>query len=190
MLYLSSQERGRTMLKSIPALLAALCLAIVVGGCDGILGATDGETDFSVEVASETLDAGAVGIEEIDQGQYGDIVEGTRDVLRDKEAYASFWERLHADRTPVPDRPEVNFENKIVVAVVLGQRPTGGYSAGIDEVLATESGGQIQVRFTEVVPGEECGVTQALTSPYALVAVEAQDEEVEFSGSTETRSCR
>lgn len=177
------------MLERFPVVFTALCLLVVFGGCDGITGATDEAPDFSVEMTKETLDTGAVNVDEIEGGQYGDIVEGTQDVLRDEEAYASFWERLHTDRNSVPDRPEVNFETEIVVAVVLGQRPTGGYSVGIDEVLTTESGGQIQVQFTESVPGDECGVTQALTSPYVLVAIEAQNEEVEFSGSEETRSC-
>lgn len=177
------------MLKRLSVVFTALCLLVVPGGCDGITGATDEKPDFSVEMATETLDTGAVNVDKIEGGQYGDIVEGTQDVLRDEDAYASFWERVHADRTPVPDRPEVDFDNKIVVAVVLGQRPTGGYGVGIDEVLTTENGGQIQVRFTEAVPGDECGTIQVLTSPYVLAAVEAQDEEVEFSGSEETRSC-
>jgi hypothetical protein len=189
MLYLGSQAPRRVAFARRPVLLAALGFALVAGGCDAISGAIGGTDDFPVERATETLHTGAVAVDEIDQGQYGDIVEGTRTVLRDDDAYASFWKQLYADRTPLPDRPTVDFENKIVIAVVLGQRPTGGYSARIDEALATESGGQIQVRHTEVVPGEECGVTLALTSPYVLAAVEAQDEEVEFSGSEKTRSC-
>lgn len=171
------------------ATLAAICLIVVLGGCDGIAGATDGESNFSVELASETLDTGAVRVDEIDGGQYGDIVEGTQDVLRDEEAYASFWERLHADQNSVPDRPEVDFGAQIVVAVVLGERPTGGYSVGIDEVLASESREELEVRFTESVPGGECVATQVLTSPYVLATVETQSGNVTFNGTEETRSC-
>lgn len=189
MQYLGFQGRGRTTLERLSVAFTALSLLVVAGGCDGIMGAADDGPDFSVEMTTETLDTGTVNVGALGGGQYGDIVEGTQEVLRDEEAYASFWERLHTDRTPVPDRPEVDFESKIVVAVVLGQRPTGGYSVGIDEVLTTESGGQIQVRVTETVPGDGCGVTQALTSPYVFVAIEAQNEKVEFSGSKETRSC-
>jgi hypothetical protein len=188
MQYFGLQGCGRTTLGRFSVVFTALSLLVVVGGCDGIIGATDGESDFSIEVVNQTLDTGAVNVDEIDGGQYGDIVEGTQEVLRDEDAYASFWNQLHTSRTPVPDRPEVDFENAVVVAVVLGQRPTGGYGVGIDEVLTTESGGQIQVRFTEVVPGDEGGTIQVLTSPYVLAAIEAQDEEVQFSGSKETRS--
>lgn len=189
MLHLGSQDRGQTLLAHGPALLAAFGLALVLGGCDGISGATDGPPNFSVELATETLNTGAVTVGEIEQGQYGDIVDGTQEVLRDEDAYASFWEELHADQGSVPDRPAVDFDTQVVVAVVLGQRPTGGYSVEIDEVLATESGGQNQVRFTESVPGDECGTIQVLTSPYVLATVETQGGDVTFSGSKETRSC-
>ncbi|MFB6278360.1 MAG: protease complex subunit PrcB family protein [Salinibacter sp.] len=189
MLHLGSQDRRRTLFAHGPVLLAAFGLALVLGGCDGMPGTTDGTPNFSVELATETLNTGAVTVEEIGQGQYGDIVEGTQEVLRDKDAYASFWRQLHADQSSVPDRPAVDFDTQIVVAVVLGQRPTGGYGVEIDEVLATESGGQIQVRFTESVPGDECGTFQVLTSPYVLATVKTQGGDVTFSGSEETRPC-
>jgi len=189
MLHLGSQDRGRTLVAHGAVLLAAFCLVLVLGGCDGIFGATDETPNFSVELATETLNTGAVTVEEIDRGQYGDIVDGTQEVLRDEDAYASLWRRLYADQDSVPDRPAVDFDTQIVVAVVLGQRPTGGYGVGIDEVLTTESGGQIQVRFTESVPGDECGTIQVLTSPYVLAVVETESGDVTFAGSEETRPC-
>lgn len=172
------------------SLLGVLVALLAMGGCDGIFsfGAQD-DLDYSVEVPFENLGNGAVQVENIDQGQYGDIVEGTQSVFRDEEAYASFWKRLHADRTPIPTRPEVDFESKVVVALVLGQRPSGGYSARVDDALASENGQKIQVKYTEQAPGDGCAVTGALTSPYALVAVEAEMEEFSFSKSKETRSC-
>jgi len=174
--------------RPVSALLTILLLT-VVGGCNGIVDGTDDRARFATEVATETLNAGAVNVDQIDQGQYGDIVEGTQTVLRTEEAYASFWERLHADRSSVPERPSVDFGEEEVVAIVLGQRPSGGYSVAIDEVLANDAGSQILVRFTEAVPGDECGVTLALTSPYVLATVEAQQEDFTFEGAEETRSC-
>lgn len=171
-----------------PILLATLLL-IVVGGCNGGVNGTDDGPNFTTEVATETLNTGAVNVDQIEKGQYSDLVEGTQAVLRDEEAYAAFWERLHADRDSVPERPGVDFDEEVVVAIVLGQRSTGGYSVEIDEVLTSAAGGTIQVRFTEAVPGEDCFVTQALTSPYVLVTVKAQDEDFTFEGAEETRSC-
>lgn len=168
----------------------AILLLVGTGGCDSIsfLGGKE-RAEFSVDVDYEAIESGAVNVEQIDRGQYGNIVEGTRSVLRTQEAFASFWERLHADRETTPPRPEVDFDSQVVVAIVLGERSTGGYGTEIDEVLASEEGETIQVQYTEVGPGEGCVVTQVLTSPYVLVAVEAQRAEFTFSRSAETRSC-
>lgn len=161
----------------------------VLGGCDGLGGQGETAAQFSEPVTTETLSEGSVNVDQIDKGQYGSIVEGTVRVLRDENAFSSFWTTLHADAGTVPERPEVDFASRVVVAVVMGQRPTGGYSVEIDEVLGSEEGDQIQVRYTEGVPEEGCAVTQALTSPYVLATVAAQDEDFTFEGVEETRSC-
>jgi len=170
------------------ALGTALLLLVATGGCNS-LGLQAHETQFSDPVTFNTIRGGSVNVGQIDKGQYGSIVEGTQRVLRDEEAYASFWEKLHADRSSTPERPEVDFGNRVVIAVVMGKRSTGGYSVGVDEVLRSEDDNQIQVQFTEKVPGEGCPVTQVLTSPYVLATVAAQDEEVTFDGAEETRPC-
>jgi len=182
------EDMSRLRPQRLPILLATLLL-IVVGGCNGLVNGTDDGATFTAEVATQTLNTGAVNVDQIDQGQYGDIVEGTQRVLRDEEAYAAFWERLHAARSSVPERPSVDFEKKVVVAIVLGRRSTGGYGVEIDEVLASDDGGEMQVSFAETVPGDGCFVTQVLTSPYVLATVEAQDEDFTFEGAEETRSC-
>jgi len=188
MLDFGSQRHKQWIFARRTFVLLTTLLLIVGGGCSGIGNDTD-DALFTTEVATETLNTGAVSVDQIDQGQYGDIVEGTQTVLRDEEAYASFWERLHADRSSVPERPPVDFDEEVVVAIVLGQRPSGGYSVAIDEVLANDAGGRIQVQFTETVPGDGCLATAALTSPYVLATVEAQEADFTFEGAEETRSC-
>lgn len=167
----------------------ALLLLGATAGCDGLAGQGDEATQYSDPVATKTLSEGGVNVEQIDRGQYGALVDGTQRVLRDESAYASFWETLHADRDSVPERPRVDFSEQVVVAVVLGQRPTGGYSVEIDTAQANEEGNQIQVQYTEFVPGDGCATTQVLTSPYVLATVAAQDESFTFEGTEKARSC-
>jgi len=170
-----------------------MALFLIVG-CDSVGTDPGDETGFDVEVETQTVKADAVNIEQIDRGQYGNIVDGTQTVLRNEGEFSSFWTDLHADRSTTPELPAIDFENQVVVAVVLGERPTGGYEVEIDQVMANEDGA-MRVEYTETVPGETCGVTQALTSPYILVTVNVEeqsvdpDEGVTFASSEETRSC-
>lgn len=183
-----SDQRGQTGPVPLFSVLIFLGLLITLAGCDGVSKSAN-DPDFSMEVETEVLDEGAVRLDEISEGQQGSVVDGTQDVLRDEQAYASFWKRLHADQDSVPDRPEVDFETQAVVAVVLGRRPTGGYSVDIDEVLTTESRNSTQVRFTENTPGDGCVVQQVLTSPYVLATIKTPGENVTFSGSEASYSC-
>jgi len=187
----NAQARFESYSKMLAACLAPLLL-IVVGGCDAFSVLDDGNSapEFSTKVAHETLGAGAVNVEQIDRGQYGDVVEGIQTVLRDEDEYAAFWERLHADQKSVPERPSVDFDKQVVVAIVLGQRSSGGYGVKIDEVLANPSGKKLQVRYTKTTPGEGCAVTTVLTSPYVLATVETQGGDFRFSGSETTHTCK
>lgn len=171
------------------SVLMLLGLAVALVGCDGISSSANEDPEFSVEVQTETLGTGAMKVEEVDQGRQGDIVDGTQEVLQDEQEYAAFWNRLHAHQDSVPDRPEVDFSTQMVIAIVLGQRPTGGYSVEIDEVLTTEGREPVQVQSTENIPGDGCAVQQVLTSPYVLVAIDMQSDDVTFSVSEETFSC-
>jgi hypothetical protein len=162
---------------------------LALAGCIGVGNGPEDGPAAAPEVATDTLNSGTASVDQIAEGQYSDLVEGTQEILRDDDAYASFWERLHANQESPPERPAVDFEERVVVAIALGKRPTGGYGVKIDEVLAEEGGGEMKVKFTETVPGDECFVTQAQTSPYVLATVEAQDEPFTFEGSEETRPC-
>lgn len=193
MQYDGSQRTGRWTLLRAPLVFVGVLL--LLGGCDSVSTTPDDGGNFDTEVETQTMKADAVNLDQIDRGQYGNIVDGTQAVLRNEGDFASFWADLHADRSTTPDVPSVDFEQQIVVAIVLGERSTGGYSVGIDQVMADEEQGEMRVEFTETVPGDTCAVTQALTSPYVVATVDLQgepvdpDDEVAFARSEQTDSC-
>lgn len=88
----------------------------------------------------------------------------------------------------IDNETEINFEENSVLAVLLGQRRTGGYLIEIDEIR--EKDDRLVVHATETRPGG-CGVIQVLTYPYEAVLVEniEEDTEVEMDISVETRDC-
>lgn len=90
-------------------------------------------------------------------------------VLRNEVQWTTFWDLLHMGYTGKPPLPSVNFSESVVIAVVDTSRPSGGYSVAITKVEATKSG--ITVHASAVGPGQDCGVTLALTQPFHIVTV-------------------
>ena len=83
--------------------------------------------------------------------------------------------------------PNVDFSSKTVIAVVMGQKPTGGYSVSLKQLEITEN--EIQFLVEEEVPGTNCVVTQMITNPYQLIAIDKTEKEIKFVGNTITNNC-
>lgn len=67
-------------------------------------------------------------------------------------------------------RPKVDFFKDRVVAIFLGTRNTGGYSASVSKVSVAASVATIEV--TESTPAAGEMTTQALTSPWVMIAID------------------
>lgn len=69
-------------------------------------------------------------------------------------------------------------EGLLYMLVTYGEKPTGGYSVDITEIVTAEDQVEVTVHFTE--PGEDEMVTQALTYPYDLAMMDDPGLPVEF----------
>lgn len=112
------------------------------------------------------------------------IGESRRLVIRDANAWDQFWSELG-----VGERPSVDFNRDVVVAVAAGQRPTGGYEIAVERV--TQSDGQLTVEVVERTPGPNCMTSASLTQPVDVVVVPAADaKSLSFMERKEIRGCR
>ena len=66
----------------------------------------------------------------------------------------------------------VQFEREHIVLAAIGQKPTGGYSVTLDSSEIRSGTLKLTVRVSEPAPGTM--VTQALTTPCAVIAVTAK----------------
>jgi hypothetical protein len=67
----------------------------------------------------------------------------------------------------------------MVVAVFLGEKPTGGYAIEITRAAKTDRG--IEVGYTEQTPAPGAMTIQALTQPFHIVRIPKSDgDEVTF----------
>lgn len=174
--------------------LLAILLAFFTFGTVGCSFSTaqEDEDEPADPLTFETIATDGIDLTTLDEGNYSSLFEGEQNVIRDPQSFATFWSRIYANRSSPPEPPAVDFSEKMVVGVVLGGRPNGGYRVEISEATHDQDDDLVRVSFTEYEPGSGCVATQALTSPYHIVAMDAvsSDTQVEFvKTGTETRSC-
>lgn len=123
----------------------------------------------------------AVEFEVLETPNYSPPADRSMDVVRSEQE----WQELWADSDAEP--PAVDFEQKTVLAVHMGEQSTGGHAIGVTKVTVVD--GTVVVDVEAVSPGEGCFVTQALTRPYQMVTISATDRPVAFNVVEETRQC-
>lgn len=153
--------------------------AVAPGSDTALAAAAPSEQGYAPYGNNRTLDLRRIG-----QWTRTGIGESRRLVIRDANGWAQFWSELG-----VGDRPSVDFNRDVVVAVAAGQRPTGGYEIVIDRV--TEANGQLTVEVVERTPGPNCITTASTTQPVDVVVVPAADaKSPSFLERKEIRGCR
>jgi len=90
-------------------------------------------------------------------------------LLRTADELASAWGVAYASSLQPPPVPGADLERETLVAIFLGQKPTGGFGIEVRDV--TLEGGDLFVDLLLTTPGEGAMVTQALTSPWLLLRV-------------------
>jgi len=106
----------------------------------------------------------------IDMGPMSGIHRTVEKVIRDMDSWKAFW-ALHKPDAPLPP---VNFDKEMVVAVVLGERPTTGYAVKIECIMFNKdpNAPQCEIGYTEKTPDRSCITQPVITTPYQLVLVE------------------
>ena len=120
-----------------------------------------------------------VHFEEIEQGFFCGLKARVNYAIEDNDTWNTLWTDMHNTSSGVPELPYVNFTREVVIAVFLGDFPTGGYVANITGIMS--DGGHINVIIREQHPGDSCVVFMAFTQPYHIVKASIKSiESVEF----------
>jgi hypothetical protein len=81
----------------------------------------------------------------------------------------TLWNRAYGAQLSPPRLPELDFRRESVIAVFLGQRPSGGYGVSVRDLRL--EGGDVILLLEERQPGPGDITTQALTSPWLMLRV-------------------
>ena len=146
-----------------------------------------GATSFILKEsqASESYD---LEFEVIDSGDLSGYCEEEYLVIKTEVEWTSVWEKhtvlcMHLC-TGRPPCPNVDFSEKTVICVFMGERPTLGYDISIESIWVEEE--RVHVDVVKRSPPKEYSGGQALTYPFMLVSLEKADFEVVFHVTEET----
>jgi hypothetical protein len=130
----------------------------------------------NVEEAAAALFSGVDIISSGSQSAYSDAAMRTQ-LVTNPEDYEVLWRTVAGNQVPLPDAPAVDFTQNKLVAVFMGQKMSGGY--GLRFVSAVQRRGDLRILLEPQEPKAGTVQTQALTSPYLLLAVDPSVTAVE-----------
>ena len=120
----------------------------------------------------------------ISNGQYNLLTQRTQRVIQSQGAWVNLWSDLSPTDGPIP---QVNFNEKMLIAVFQGQKPTGSYEIEITKIIEREN--EIVVQVKETSPDTNCAADAVITSPYHIVEIEKSSKPVRFIFEQETIEC-
>lgn len=117
-------------------------------------------------------------------GQRSEIKETRLVVARSPEEFASLWKQ----HNPGQAAPAVDFSQRIVVAVFLGERRTGGTKVELTLMADPLDGSKLVVFYKEIAPAKSGFSTQVVTCPFEIVAVDKKYAAVTFERNLRARA--
>ncbi len=128
-------------------------------------------TAFAFSAASfacRSAPSGSDGFRTVAIGYQTGITTGAVRAARDEAEWAVLWREHTSREIPRPPAPTIDFAKEIVVCVLAGERPSGGY--GIEVLDATFDGKSMVLGTRETKPAEDALVPMVLTRPYHMIA--------------------
>ena len=119
------------------------------------------------------------------KGLASGVAQPTQIVVRTQDDWGGLWSRHMRTQTAPPPPPPVDFSRDMVVALFMGERPTGGYAIEVTRIERTDSGLSVHYRTTR--PDPAAMQAQALTQPFHLVALPRTDGPVTFVAESASR---
>ncbi|MCL4416925.1 MAG: protease complex subunit PrcB family protein [Actinobacteria bacterium] len=119
-----------------------------------------------------------IALDTISKGKYSQQAEKEYFVIKDTESFNQLLAKISNGDSEITNK-DVDFSKEMVVGVFLGEKPTGGYTVEISDVLKQDKYIEFLIKINEPNPGEI--VTEAITSPYHIIKLKKSDMEIVFN---------
>ena len=110
----------------------------------------------------------------IEKGAKSDYGTRAEMVILDAEEWRQVWRRHKSSFSPQPPAPQVDFEIRMVVAVIDSVKRTSGYSVEITEVITRQStSGNLPELLIKVKAQESSSSArmESLTQPFHIISL-------------------
>lgn len=165
------------MTRSLATAVLALCVVLALACAP----------QAPAELAEKGFDGSIIRFNTLYLSSRGGLAQPQTMVIKDEAGWQQLQSRLPSRRIPPQPLPPVEFQTLDVIAVFLGERPSGGYAIMVKQVL--RKGEKVVVVVEESIPGEGCMRTMAFTRPFHLVAVPKLKLPVEFIHRRRIKPC-
>jgi hypothetical protein len=118
---------------------------------------------------STSTDPAAADVVTLYASSQSGVQEAGQQIIENADAWAAAWSELHANVTPEPAVPDVDFTARRVVLVTAGERPNGGHRFELVEVTSGDAGSTVHVN--DVVPGPSCLTAQVISYPALAISI-------------------
>lgn len=115
-------------------------------------------------------------------------IEKQREVIKSEEELVEFLSYVSKSSELSLNR-KVDFNKEMLIGVSTETFNTGGYSIKIDDINKDTEANSLHVTSLITKPGDNCLVTQQLTSAVDIVVVDKTDMDVEFDTLRTTDFC-
>jgi PrcB C-terminal len=114
-----------------------------------------------------TVQAADLAFREVASGSSATLGRPQVTLASDQNSLRGLWTSAYGNQSPPPPVPLIT--NQTAVGIFLGSRPTGGYGVSVRSVRS--AGEQLTITVNVRSPGAGAITTQALTSPWTMIAV-------------------
>lgn len=160
------------------------CLALAVALGVAALSACGVASD--PELTSITRDAERVAPELLLHRAQTRLEDPVRRTVDSSAGWRTFLEETLGERAEAVEAT-ADFSSSFIAVAAMGRRPTGGFNISIPDAYVRRDSMFILVRHT--MPGKNCIVPQAQTSPLVAVALPRVARDVRFVVEERTMSC-
>lgn len=128
-------------------------------------------TGCKINIVNNINASGTVSFEILEQSSHGGRKERSNVIITSQDDLQALYTELKLGTAP-----KVNFDSNNVVALFLGQKPSGGFTIGVKSVTVEGNVATVKVNITKPEPGQM--TTTVITTPYSITVIPKTEQVV------------